>query len=79
LTQPTLIGTQPPNRWTAQFFYEIDVLFLFSEPVNWFDAKASFESNMALHRENQPADMQSQVSGFLSTYDVSGRLSVPNS
>ena len=74
LTPPTLIGTEPPDGWTAQFFNESDVLFVFSEPVNWFDAKVSFEPNVALNRENQPAEIQSQVSGFLSAREVSGRL-----
>lgn len=69
LTPPTPVETtvESIEPGLVQFFTGDELLFVFSEPVNWFDAKASFEPNVALNRENQPAEIQSELfvlSGF---------------
>jgi len=63
LTPPTLVETtvESIEPGLVQFFNGDQVLFVFSEPVDWFDAKASFEPNVALNRENQPAEIQSEL------------------
>ena len=70
---PILVGTEPPDKLTALLFRESDVLFVFSEPIVWFNAKASFEPNVVLDLKNKPMEIQSEVSGSLT---LSGIVSV---
>ena len=60
-TPPTLVGTEPPDRRAAQFLNENEIPLVFSEPILWFDAKASIEPGVMLNAKNQPVEIQSDV------------------